>query len=84
MDCVRLRESGDKDVEEGRGENRALGDASTGVHGGGDSVLITAGSRPAPEIAGQPPDRVVREGGSVKKGEELGVVHRVKCLGKVN
>ena len=46
--------------------------------------MITAGSRPAPEIAGQPPDRVVREGGSVKKGEELGVVHRVKCLGKVN
>ena len=45
--------------------------------------MVTAGGCPAPEVAGQPPDGVVVQWGSVNEREEFGMVYRIKFLGKV-
>ena len=46
-------------------------------------MVIATGGRPAPEIAGQPPDRVVGEGGGVELSEEFGVIDRVEGLREI-
>ena len=74
---------GDEKIEEGRGYDGALGDSASDVALWGSGVVVSAGSCPPTDVSGQPPDDIGIKGGVGYCGEEEGLVHDVKGLGKV-
>ena len=70
-------------VEEARGNDAALGDASWDRSAGGERVTEGASGRPTLEVAGQPADQIGVKRRRRQLGDELRVGDGVESFGKI-